>query len=336
MLSIIIVTFKKDDLLEQCLASIKKACVKEMPEVVVVDNAALESTRAVVDAYPSMYYVPAPENLGFAGGNNLGLEHCHGDYVLLLNNDTIIQNEPFTELITYLETHIEVAVVQGKMIVPNPEPPVLDACGSFLTPLGVQYHRWFRKPDFEGMRSYPVFTAKGACLMFRKSIINDVGGYLFHPSFFMYYEESDFCHRVWLSGNEVHFVPSTPIIHLLGQSFGTFSSQTVWSRYLSNTFFSYLSLFSIRGIARILPLFLAMNLVNTVKGLLAGNLKPAKAFFSAFALTWRRRHEIKSVRKLQQSNRKISDKELFTKIMQRPRLSYYWYSATGKTNKYAE
>ncbi|MEI9866651.1 MAG: hypothetical protein WDN00_19285 [Limisphaerales bacterium] len=83
----------------------------------------------------------------------------------------------------------------------------LDVCGSYLTWLGLPYHYGFYKTDQpKYQHSRPIFSGKGACLMFRRDIVKRIGGFLFDDSFFCYYEESDFCHRVWLAGWEVHFV----------------------------------------------------------------------------------------------------------------------------------
>ena len=116
-LSILIVTWKGDDLLRVCLSSLARV-YGSRPEVVVVDNADQTSTRALVSAYAHARYVTTVRNLGFAGGNNVGLKACTRDFVLLLNNDTVVHEDSFSPLIDFLERHPKVGIVQGTMNVP--------------------------------------------------------------------------------------------------------------------------------------------------------------------------------------------------------------------------
>src|SRR5574344_1746539 len=216
-LSILIASYKQKKLLQDCLASIRVA--GPMPEVVVVDNASHDGTVEMLAAeFPEVKVVVAPENLGFAGGNNLGLPACTGDYVLLLNNDMIVHPGAFEAMTSFLDAHPAVWAVQGKMRLVR-EGGVLDSAGDFLTVCGLQYHYGYRKPDApKYSKAYPVFAGKGACLMFRRDVPSKAGGFLFNPVFGSYYEETDFCHRIWLYGGEVWFVPSPMIDHLQGMT----------------------------------------------------------------------------------------------------------------------
>ena len=240
--SILVVTFKRDDLLARCLATIHEKCGGGV-QVVVVDNGAGEGAGAerVVAEYPGAVYVRAERNLGFAGGNNLGLPFCTGAFVLLLNNDTEIGEDPIPALLAYMEARPEVAVVQGRMTLPMLG-GVLDDCGTYLTPFGVQLHNHLRRPDPGNLAPAAVFSAKGACLMFRRDVVEQVGGFLFHGHFGSYYEETDFCHRVWLAGREVHFVPSPPVAHLWGATASMFDNNAIWRQSYRNMLFSFLTL----------------------------------------------------------------------------------------------
>jgi GT2 family glycosyltransferase len=87
--SIVIVTYKGDDLTQDCLESLSETCGTD-PQIVVVDNSPSQSTRNIVAAHANAVYVASPGNPGFAGGNNRALQYCDRDYILLLNNDTIV------------------------------------------------------------------------------------------------------------------------------------------------------------------------------------------------------------------------------------------------------
>lgn len=324
-LSIIIVTYNNVEILKQCLGSISKAC-GALPELVIVDNANDPATKQLVAEYANAKYFPAKENLGFAGGNNLGLPHSTRDYILLLNDDTIIDEEPFSDLIKYLQEHPEVGVVQGTMLLPNCN-NTLDSCGTFLTPFGIQKNRYFLEPlqnSEEQLRSLPVFSVKGALMLFRRELLAELNGVLFYDEYKSYYEETDFCHRVWLAGYEVHFVGTKPIQHLMGQTSKRFSQAEIWSQYIANILFSFNTLLDSYGKRYILPRFYLLNFANFIKCLLLFRWSMVGAYFKVLSKYRKTKELRKNVRQRIQKSRKISDKELFKKILVKPNLFFYF------------
>lgn len=324
-LSIIIVTYNNGEILRQCLNSLKHSC-GVLPEIIVVDNANDSATKLLVAEFENTKYIAANENLGFAGGNNLGLPYCTRDYILLLNDDTIIDEEPFSDLIKYLQEHSEVGVVQGTMLLPNCE-NTLDSCGSFLTPFGVHYFRYFLEPlnnPEEQLKALPVFSVKGALMLFHREILQKVNGVLFYDNFKNYYEEIDFCHRVWLAGREVHFVGTKPIQHLMGQTSRKFTQSEIWSQYIANILFSFNTLFDNYGRWYILPRFYLINLANFLRSIVCFKWGMVSAYFKVFPKYKKTAALRKKVRKQIQSTRVISDRELFKKIMVKPSLRFYF------------
>jgi len=332
--SILIVTFKRDDLLARCLETIREKC-GGAPQVVVVDNGAGESASAerVVAEHPGAVYVRSEKNLGFAGGNNLGLPFCTGAFVLLLNNDTEIIEDPLPALLAYMDAHPEVATVQGRMTLPRLD-DTLDDCGTYLTPFGVQLHNYLFQPDPGNLVPVAVFAAKGACMLLRREVIQQLGGLLFHAHFGSYYEETDFCHRVWLAGHEVHFVPSPPVAHLMGSTASMFDNNAIWRQSYRNMLFSFLTLFGTHGLVTILPGFFVLLTAQVMLKLVTGRFIAAVMPLKALGDIWRDRRLIAAFRRDAQASRVISDKQLFRRILKRPRLSYYWLAATNQIAKY--
>jgi hypothetical protein len=227
-----------------------------------------------------------------------------------------------------------VGVAQGKMIVPQ-WGSRLDACGSFLTAFGLPYHYGYQKEDGPKYQvAYPVFSAKGACLLFRRDLIPQVGGFLFEEDFFCYYEESDFCHRVWLAGFEVHFVPSPPIKHLQGGTAGNTQSDFVLKYYLRNMTFSLAG--NLNGPARwqILPGYFLILTLSGVAALLKGRGKLFLAHFEALFWGWKKRNFIRRRRQLVCNLRKQSDREILSRAKKTPRLSYFLKTLTGQLFQY--
>ena len=311
--TILIVTWNGDDLLGDCLRSIARAVVNR-PPCVVVDNANLTSTRELCAGFGFVKYVPSKENLGFAGGNNLGLPFCKTDYICLLNNDTVIHEDSFSPLIEFMDAHPNVAVTQGTMKLPRCG-GTLDDCGTRLKWYGIQHHRYFRKPDPGNLRPVRVFSAKGAFMMVRRSVIDKLGGVLFYDHFKSYYEETDFCHRVWLSGAEVWFVPTPPIDHLLGSTSSRFNNAEIWRQYIANIFFYFSVNFTVAGKIRILLPFIFVYLAYTLFSLISGRFAMFRAMLSVRAVNRARRTELLEARCNVAKFRKMSDGELLRQIM---------------------
>jgi len=335
LVSILIANFNGARLLPDCLKSLEAVSYKNR-EVVVIDNGSTDDSLKILAKYPWVKVVRSDINLGFAGGNNLGLRACSGDLILLLNNDTIVSRDFLGPLCTYLEQNPRVGVVQGKMVLPSFD-DCLDVCGSFFTSFGLPYHYGYYKPDGpKYQRCYPVFSAKGACLMLRREVFSDAGGFLFDDDFFCFYEESDFCHRAWLAGWEVHFVDSPPIQHLQG---GTSRSQDAafpLRYYLRNMVFSLMANLSFWSRLRIMPPFFAMLTAGMLASALARDGAQFRARYQAIASCFKNYGKIRARRRLVSGFRKQSDRDIFRKVLRTPRFEYFVKTFTGKLRDYID
>lgn len=334
--SILILHFKGAMMLRDCAASLKPLAGPGV-EIIVVDNGSAENVRQDLAGLDFAKVIRSETNLGFAGGNNFGLKHCTGDYVLLLNNDMILNGDFLAPLRDYLDAHPKVGAVQGKMILPRHN-NTLDVCGSFITWLGFPYHYGYFKPDGpKYQRPHRVFSGKGACLMFRRELIPKIGGFLFDEDFFAYYEEADFCHRVWLAGFEVHFVPSPPVAHLMGVTSDANPQQGfTLRRYLRNMMFSLLSNLSWPWMFRILPFYFAMMFGSMAMSAVTFKKIQFLAHLGAFTHCFKNFGKIRARRRLVKSFRKASDREIFSKALRNPRLEYFIKTFTGKIGDYVD
>ena len=114
-IDVVVLTYKRDDLLKDCLDSLRRTCGDE-PHVIVVDNSPSPATRALVAGHPNAFYLESHGDPGFAGGNNRAMPHCTRPYVLLLNNDTVIHDRAsIEELASFLDSHPACTVAQGTM-----------------------------------------------------------------------------------------------------------------------------------------------------------------------------------------------------------------------------
>lgn len=325
--SIVIVTYKGDEVLTDCLSSLSATCGNE-PQIVVVDNDPSFTTKVLVGQYPNAIYVESPGNPGFAGGNNRALPHCDRDYVLLLNNDTVVRSrQSIEDLVKYLESHPVCGVVQGSIILPKAG-NTAGGCGSFLTPFGFLYTKGFIEKVDESVfgTAHHCFSAMGAFMMFPRRILGDIG-FLFYEHFKSYYEEVDFCHRVWLAGYEVWYVPTEPIEHLCGYTAGKFPRNDIMKQYICNTLFSLSVNLGIMSRMTILLIYRIILLAHAFMHLIKGDSATFISDIGVFSEIFRRRNEIAIARR--NVIRRVSDCQVFLHVLRLPRLSYLFRAVHG-------
>ena len=115
ILSIVIVNFNSKAVLLNCLSSIKKHCEILNPEVFAIDNASTEKIKDLESSFPQFTFIYNEKNIGFAAANNIGINESKGKYILLLNPDTIVNENSFQPMIHYLETHKDTGIVGCKI-----------------------------------------------------------------------------------------------------------------------------------------------------------------------------------------------------------------------------
>ena len=162
--------------------------------------------------------------------------------------------------------------------------------------------------------------------MFPRKILADTG-FLFYDHFKSYYEESDFCHRVWLAGYEVWYVPTDPIGHLCGYTAGMFARTDILRQHLRNSFFSLKVNLGFVSRLVIVSCYYCVMSVHAVAHLLRGDAKTFKADLGMFAEIFRLRKEIVKAR--HNVRRRVSDLKIFRKMLRLPSLSYLWRSVRG-------
>lgn len=331
LVSILIVNFNGAEFLGNCLDSLDRLQYLNY-EIIVVDNASSDASRILIESHRSCKTVWSDQNLGFAGGNNLGLRHCSGELILLLNSDTVVHPGFLTPLVDYLDTHPRVQVVQGKMVIPS-QSGRLDVCGSYLTPLGFPYHRGYLKPDnATTSKNYPIFCGKGACLLLRQSAIDFAGGFLFDDDFFCYYEESDFCSRVWIGGGEVHFVGSGPaIVHLNGATSGKMGLSTFsLEHYLKNQTFTLCSNLQFTTALQVTPLYFAMLCASLAWHLIQGKGRASLAHLNALLIPCTDFLKIRARRRFIHRIRRQSDRSFWGLICIWPGWRYFLLTAQNR------
>jgi len=229
-LSIIIVNYKVRDFLVQAIRSIIIADDFENCEIIVVDNKSEDGSKELLNKdFPFVKYVELKTNQGFAKACNIGADIARGEYLLMLNPDTMVSKNTLSTGIVFLEKNKNVGILGPKVL--NQDGSFQFQCRrSFPTPLNAfsymsglsrifpknkllgSYNLSWISPDDE----CDVDAVSGACFFISKKLFLQVGG--FDESFFMYGEDLDLSAKVKDAGFKVHYTPKTQIIHFKGRS----------------------------------------------------------------------------------------------------------------------
>lgn len=229
-LSVVIVNYNVKHFLEQCLLSVFKALDGIQGEVLVVDNNSVDgSVEMVMQKFPAVKLIPNNFNAGFSKANNQAIRISQGEYVLLLNPDTVVEEDTFKKVIRFMDEHpdaggLGVYMMDGKgRFLPEskrglPSPAVafwkLSGLSSLFPKSKIfgRYHLGYL--DKEHVHSVDVLS--GAFMLLRKSVLDKIG--LLDEEYFMYGEDIDLSYRITKAGFKNYYFPHTRIIHYKGES----------------------------------------------------------------------------------------------------------------------
>jgi len=327
LVSVIIVNWNGIRFLKDCLSSIYKQKYKKI-EVIVVDNASIDdSVKFIKKNFPKVKIIRNKKNLGFAEANNIGYFQSKGELILFLNNDTKVTNNFLMALVKAIEKNPKAGGVQSKIFLMN-ENKTLDSVGAFLTNTGFLYHYGVAKKDSTLYdRSIPIFSAKGACMLFKKEVLEAirVKGEIFDSRYFAYFEETDMCHRVWLAGFEIFFIPSSVIFHVMGGTSKKLASAFVQGHSFKNRINSYLKNLETLSLFKLLPIHLVM--CEIVSFVYLFKKRPDLFYAINWAIWWNIVNLPQTLSKrtiIQEKIRQVSDFQLLSIIQKKVGIGYYF------------
>ncbi len=230
VLTVVIVNYNVKFFLEQCLRSVFAATQDLEAEVYVVDNNSSDgSAEWIKNQFPQVKLIENQENVGFSKANNQAIRLAKGDWVLLLNPDTIVPENCFNDILDYCQNHPKLGGLGVKMLdgsgvylpeskrgLPTPEVAVYKMTG--LSKLFAKNPRFgaYYHGNLSENEPQKVEVLAGAFMWMRKSVLDEIG--LLDETYFMYGEDIDLSHRIRLAGYENHYFPFAPIIHYKGES----------------------------------------------------------------------------------------------------------------------
>ena len=229
-LSVVIVNYNVKHFLEQCLHSVYKAAKGIETEIFVVDNNSVDgSARLIREKFPNLVYIENTENVGFSKANNQAIRLAKGEFILLLNPDTVVEEDTFRKVVSFMETHPDAGGLGVKMIdgkgnflpeskrgLPTPEVAFYKMFGiSKLFPRSKRFGRYHLSYLNEN-EVHSVDVLAGAFMLLRKETLDKIG--LLDETFFMYGEDIDLSYRITKAGYKNYYFPGTTIIHYKGES----------------------------------------------------------------------------------------------------------------------
>jgi len=227
--SVLIVSYNVKEYVDHAIDSLNRSSVDHF-EIIVVDNHSFDGTvEHIQSSYPDVKVITNQENVGFGKAVNQAAESATGDYFLVLNPDTVVQENTISTFTQYLQDHDEVGMIGPKIL--NSDGTLQLACKrSFPTMrvalpklLGLdklcpkskwagKYNLTYLDPD----EASAVDAISGSCMFLSKDLFHELGG--FDDQFFMFGEDLDLCYRTWQAGYEIHYLPTTQIVHYQGES----------------------------------------------------------------------------------------------------------------------
>ncbi|MDP6571482.1 MAG: glycosyltransferase family 2 protein [Patescibacteria group bacterium] len=227
-ISIIIVSWNVKDLLKKCIESVLKYSQNVGYEIIVVDNASNDGTSDMIKQnFPQVKLITNKENFGFAKANNQGIRQSKGDYVLLLNPDTEFIEDTLSKVIAKVESDKKIGVLGCRLL--NQDRTLQPSVRRFPTiwsqivillklhkPFPLLLDNYLAK-DFDYSREQKIDQVMGAFFLVRRSVFNQIG--LLDEKFYIWFEEVDFCRRVWKAGYNVIYYPHISVVHKGGESF---------------------------------------------------------------------------------------------------------------------
>ena len=228
-LSIIILCWNDLKVITNCLRSIYASTHSSEFEVIVSDNGSSDgSIEFIRKTFPQVRLIENGVNLRFAKGNNVGIRASRGEYVLILNPDTIIHHGTLDRWVEYADRHPEAGAFGCRVL--NPDGSYQESARPFPTIRGewisaLELRALGRITDWlvadsytgwKGDRERVIDWHSGCCTLVRGDLLRKIGG--FDEQFFYYYEDTDLCRRIWNAGYKILFSPEMTITHLGGQS----------------------------------------------------------------------------------------------------------------------
>lgn len=287
--SVITINYNQANVTGALLESLRKVTYPDV-EVIVVDNFSIEDpTEYITQHFPEVKFIRSEKNLGFAGGNNLGIEAATGEYLLFLNNDTEVDPGFLEPLVQLFETHPDAGAASSKILYYNSGGVIQYAGSTCVNPFTGRNKRvgFMEKDQGQHDTLRQTDLAHGAAMMVPRKVIEKAG--MMPDFFFLYYEEIDWCESIKKAGYKIYFVPGSRVYHKESMSVG--KNSTIKTYYMTRNRLLFMRRHT-SGMKKIfwMIFFLLVSLPkNTLTYLLQRDAEHGRAFWKG--LMWNLTHQ---------------------------------------------
>ena len=306
LVSVIVLNYNAGELLLNCIESIKKSAYKNL-EIIVVDNISTDKSQKICkEKYPDIKLIQNNENFGYCEGNNIGIREAEGDYIIILNPDTIVESNWIEALISAYNKFGE-GLYQPKHLSLN-EKTVYMSAGNMLNIFGFGYAREKgNKDENQFNKIEEISYASGTCLFTSSAVLKKVG--LFDPFIFLYHDDLDLGWRASQLGIKSYYVPTSIIYHAESYSLKWNAEKFYWLE--RNRKYCILTHYSKQTYSKIFPTLLVVDffvwIFYLTKGFLGSKIRAELDII-------KNRKAIKIKYEELESKKIVSDKELITKF----------------------
>jgi GT2 family glycosyltransferase len=214
LVSIVVVNYNGQEHLAECLAALT-ADSSVPAEVVVVDNASIDQSLAILGAFqaqaPGLTVLSSAANLGYAGGVNLALPRLAGKYLAILNSDVIVVAGWLAPIVAWLDIHPETGLV-NPLVLLDADPGTINSAGQNIHVTGLGFNRWLGHPrQRAGSAPVPVSGIHGSAFVIRREILERAGGW--DAGGFLYHEDVELSWLLQLMGYDLYCLPAACVRH---------------------------------------------------------------------------------------------------------------------------
>ena len=220
LVSVVVLNWNGREVVERCLQSLQGQTYQPL-EIIVVDNASTDDSADLVKKrFSNVKMIVNERNLGFGGGNNVGIRASQGRYIMMLNNDTRLDPACIEELKRSLEKDQRYGACASKILLEY-EDNLIDAAGIVVCPDGLSIGRGRLEKGDQYDEETDVFFASDCACLYRREMLEDIG--LYDEDFFAYADETDMGWRAQLAGWKCIYNPKAVVYHFHSASAGTYS-----------------------------------------------------------------------------------------------------------------
>jgi GT2 family glycosyltransferase len=240
-LSVVIVNYNTGNQLKECIDSVKKTTenLKDPPsEIIVVDNASRDGSFKILKKEKNVKLFPNKENKGFSKAVNQGMKIAEGEYILLLNPDTVIKKDAIQKLLNFAENTVDCGAVGPKLL--NSDGSIQPSVFKLPTLYYAILEYWLGQKDKYSKYTPPAGRTTAvealvmACFLISPKAFKKVG--FLDEKFFMYFEDLDYCKRIRDASFKVYYLPHAEVIHYHGTSGKNLAeAQNQWKRLIPSS-----------------------------------------------------------------------------------------------------